>query len=152
MDRIVGNIYYGRVEAVLPGMQAAFVDIGLEKAAFLYAGDYYDDSIRANGDNEAPQRSRGRSRNGSRPPPPNIDALLHEGQEIVVQVAKEPIGSKGARITSHISIAGRHLVVTPLSQRFAGLIDRVTSSRSTSNREYTTISIYRLTIDDSRFM
>ncbi|MCH7644561.1 MAG: Rne/Rng family ribonuclease [Myxococcales bacterium] len=125
---VAGTIVKGRVTRVLPGMQAAFVDIGLEKAAFLYAGDYYDDSIRANGNNEAPERSRGRSRNGSRPPPPNIDTLLHEGQEIVVQVAKEPIGSKGARITSHISIAGRHLVVTPLSQR-VGVSRRIESDR-----------------------
>ncbi|MFB3118600.1 MAG: Rne/Rng family ribonuclease, partial [Myxococcota bacterium] len=125
---VAGTIVKGRVTRVLPGMQAAFVDIGLEKAAFLYAGDYYDNSIQSNGDNETPERSRGRSRNGSRQPPPNIDSLLREGQEIVVQVAKEPIGSKGARITSHISIAGRHLVVTPLSQR-VGVSRRIESDR-----------------------
>jgi ribonuclease G len=109
-------------------MQAAFVDIGLEKAAFLYAGDYYDNSIQPNGNGEAPERGRGRSRNGGRQQPLNIDSLLREGQEIVVQVAKEPIGSKGARITSHISIAGRHLVVTPLSQR-VGVSRRIESDR-----------------------
>ncbi len=123
-----GTVVKGRVTRVLPGMQAAFVDIGLEKAAFLYAGDYYDDSIKSNGNGEAPERSRGRSRNGSRQQPPNIDTLLREGQEIVVQVAKEPIGSKGARITSHISIAGRHLVVTPLSRR-VGVSRRIESDR-----------------------
>ncbi|MFV1978341.1 MAG: ribonuclease E/G, partial [Myxococcota bacterium] len=122
---VAGAVVKGRVTRVLPGMQAAFVDIGLEKAAFLYAGDYYDNS---NGDNGAPERGRGRSRNGSRQPPPSIDTLLREGQEIVVQVAKEPIGSKGARITSHISIAGRHLVVTPLSQR-VGVSRRIESDR-----------------------
>ena len=125
---VAGTIVKGRVTRVLPGMQAAFVDIGLEKAAFLYAGDYYDNSIKPNGDNEAPERNRSRSRNGSRQPPPSIDTLLREGQEIVVQVAKEPIGSKGARITSHISIAGRHLVVTPLSQR-VGVSRRIESDR-----------------------
>jgi ribonuclease G len=125
---VAGAVVKGRVTRVLPGMQAAFVDIGLEKAAFLYAGDYYDNSVKSNGNNGAPERSRGRSRNGSRQPPPSIDTLLREGQEIVVQVAKEPIGSKGARITSHISIAGRHLVVTPLSQR-VGVSRRIESDR-----------------------
>jgi len=125
---VAGAVVKGRVTRVLPGMQAAFVDIGLEKAAFLYAGDYYDNSIESNGGNGAPERSRGRSRNGNRQSPPSIDTLLREGQEIVVQIAKEPIGSKGARITSHISIAGRHLVVTPLSQR-VGVSRRIESDR-----------------------
>jgi ribonuclease G len=125
-QNVAGTVVKGRVTRVLPGMQAAFVDIGLEKAAFLYAGDYYDDSKKGNGD--APERGRGRSRNGSRQQPPSIDTMLREGQEIVVQVAKEPIGSKGARITSHISIAGRHLVVTPLSPR-VGVSRRIESDR-----------------------
>jgi ribonuclease G len=125
---VAGAVVKGRVTRVLPGMQAAFVDIGLEKAAFLYAGDYYDNSIKPNGDNGAPERGRGRSRNGNRQSPPSIDTLLREGQEIVVQIAKEPIGSKGARITSHISIAGRHLVVTPLSPR-VGVSRRIESDR-----------------------
>jgi ribonuclease G len=125
---VAGAVVKGRVTRVLPGMQAAFVDIGLEKAAFLYAGDYYDNSSKSNGGNGAPERGRGRSRNGSRTPPPSIDTMLREGQEIVVQIAKEPIGSKGARITSHISIAGRHLVVTPLSPR-VGVSRRIESDR-----------------------
>ena len=125
---VAGTVIKGRVTRVLPGMQAAFVDIGLEKAAFLYAGDYYDNSIESLANGDAPERGRGRSRNGSRQQPPSIDTLLREGQEIVVQVAKEPIGSKGARITSHISIAGRHLVVTPLSQR-VGVSRRIESDR-----------------------
>lgn len=124
---VAGTVVKGRVTRVLPGMQAAFVDIGLEKAAFLYAGDYYDNSPRSSGNGEAPER-RSRSRNGGRQQPPSIDTLLREGQEIVVQVAKEPIGSKGARITSHISIAGRHLVVTPLSPR-VGVSRRIESDR-----------------------
>jgi len=125
---VAGTVVKGRVTRVLPGMQAAFVDIGLEKAAFLYAGDYYDNSIQSLSNGDAPERGRGRSRNGSRQQPPSIDSLLREGQEIVVQVAKEPIGTKGARITSHISIAGRHLVVTPLSQR-VGVSRRIESDR-----------------------
>ena len=127
-QNVAGTVVKGRVTRVLPGMQAAFVDIGLEKAAFLYAGDYYDNSNQSNGNGGAPERGRGRSRNGNRQQPPSIDSLLREGQEIVVQVAKEPIGSKGARITSHISIAGRHLVVTPLSPR-VGVSRRIESDR-----------------------
>jgi ribonuclease G len=119
------------VTRVLPGMQAAFVDIGLEKAAFLYVGDYLDDSGQLGGDADEdegarPRRSRGRNGNGRQPP--KIDSLLREGQEIVVQVAKEPIGTKGARITSHVSIAGRHIVLTPWSQR-VGVSRQISSDR-----------------------
>jgi ribonuclease G len=132
-DRIVtGTVTLGRVSRVLPGMQAAFVDIGLEKAAFLYAGDYLNDTGLVDpdlvDDEEAP-RARRRGRNGgSRSQPPSIDTLVREGQEIVVQVAKDPIGTKGARITSHVSIAGRHLVLTPWSQR-VGVSRRIDSDR-----------------------
>jgi ribonuclease G len=125
---VAGTVALGRVTRVLPGMQAAFVDIGLEKAAFLYAGDYLDEAgrlIELGAEQEAPRR-RGR-RNGSRQPP-KIDTLLREGQEIVVQVAKDPIGTKGARITSHVSIAGRHLVLTPWAQR-VGVSRRIDSDR-----------------------
>lgn len=109
---IVGNIYKGKVVRVLPGMQAAFVDIGLEKAAFLYVADVHDemehversidgdDSPNAQEEPEAPQL-------------PPIEDLLNEGQELLVQISKEPIGTKGARITSHISLPGRHLVYMP---------------------------------------
>ena len=77
---------------------------------------------------EPPAPRRGRGRNGQRREPPKIDTMLQEGQEIVVQVAKEPIGTKGARITSHVSIAGRHLVLTPWSQR-VGVSRRIESDR-----------------------
>ena len=107
---VVGNVVKGRVSRVLPGMQAAFVDIGLEKAAFLYVGDYFDNTPGADGKSEDRPRRR---RNGGRSQPPKIETVLSEGQEIVVQIAKEPIGSKGARITSNISVPGRHLVLTP---------------------------------------
>jgi ribonuclease G len=112
-------------------MQAAFVDIGLEKAAFLYVGDYLDERGQLDPDLEDednPRPRRGRGRNGNHRPPPKIETLLHEGQEIVVQVAKEPIGTKGARITSHVSVAGRHLVLTPWSKR-VGVSRRIESDR-----------------------
>ena len=110
-----GNIYKGRVLRVLPGMQAAFVDIGQEKAAFLYVYDVYNkheaymqevdaDAIE---DGEIPQ-SRGQNRHLG-----PIEERLHQGQEILVQVAKEAIGTKGARVTSHISLPGRFLVHMP---------------------------------------
>jgi len=121
---VAGSVIKGRVSRVLPGMQASFVDIGLEKAAFLYAGDYFDFS--APGAEAAPRRGRGR--NGSRREPPRIDTMLSEGQEILVQVAKEPIGTKGARIISHISIPGRHLVLTPWTKR-VGVSRRIDSDR-----------------------
>jgi len=117
---VVGSVVKGTVTRVLPGMQAAFVDIGLEKAAFLYVGDYFVNTSSAgdNGDAEvtatAPRRGRGR---GAHRQPPKIETVLSEGQEIVVQIAKAPIGTKGARITSHISIPGRHLVLTPWARR-----------------------------------
>lgn len=124
---VVGNVVKGRVSRVLPGMQAAFVDIGLEKAAFLYVGDYFDNT---GGDKvEEPRRGRGRNgRNGRRVAPPKIETVLSEGQEIVVQIAKAPIGTKGARITSNISIPGRHLVLTPWSRR-VGVSRRIDSDK-----------------------
>ena len=123
---VVGNVVKGRVSRVLPGMQAAFVDIGLEKAAFLYVGDYFDNI----GGEQEPGSGRGgrKGRGGRRTPPPRIDTVLSEGQEIVVQIAKAPIGTKGARITSNISIPGRHLVLTPWSPR-VGVSRRIDSDR-----------------------
>ncbi|MEI9477183.1 MAG: Rne/Rng family ribonuclease [Deltaproteobacteria bacterium] len=105
---IVGNIYKGKVVKVLPGMQAAFVDVGLEKAAFLYVADVYGrvedyEEIGFQGE-EMPAYV-----NPSLP----IEELLSEGQEILVQVSKEPLGTKGTRITSHISLPGRYLVFMP---------------------------------------
>ncbi len=121
---VVGSVVKGRVSRVLPGMQAAFVDIGLEKAAFLYAGDYVED-IEELDEDEGRGRGRGRRRNTR---VASIETLVREGQEIVVQIAKEPIGTKGARITSHVSIAGRHLVLTPWAQR-VGVSRKIDSDR-----------------------
>jgi len=129
---VVGNVVKGRVMRVLPGMQAAFVDIGLEKAAFLYVGDYFQSTLETGETEGEPnsggrRKSGGRGRNG-RSAPPRIDTVLKEGQEIVVQIAKEPIGSKGARITSSLSIPGRHLVLTPWSRR-VGVSRRIGSDK-----------------------
>ena len=96
---VVGNVVKGRVSRVLPGMQAAFVDIGLEKAAFLYVGDYFDN---VGGEQEpGPRRGGRKGRGGRRSPPPRIDTVLSEGQEIVVQIAKAPIGIPGASQCPH---------------------------------------------------
>ncbi len=109
---IVGNIYKGRVIRVLPGMQAAFVDIGLEKAAFLYVADVLDVMEQVERRVEGDAEPAGEEESAL-PPLPPIEDLLKEGQELLVQISKEPIGTKGARITSHISLPGRHLVYMP---------------------------------------
>ncbi len=94
---IVGNIYKGKVVRVLPGMQAAFVDIGLERAAFIHASEI------------APRQEKSSEDTQERP----IYELVHEGQSLVVQVTKDPLGTKGARLTTHISIPARYLVHMP---------------------------------------
>lgn len=171
--QVAGNIYLGKITRVLPGMQASFVDIGLEKAAFLYVADIVsdmfegiydedvdevdrngdqnnDDAEDHNGDSEnanaettvnaeenkdqAEQKSstaqrgriparRSRQRRG---PLPRIEDLVKEGQTIVIQVAKEPIRTKGARVTSHISLPGRYLVYMPTVSH-VGVSRRITS-------------------------
>ena len=116
---IVGNIYKGKVIRVLPGMQAAFVDIGLEKAAFLYVSDIYRDIEEynlmleegSNGEGDYEFAVHGSPSYLSQPS--QIEDLLCEGQEILVQVSKEPIGSKGTRVTSHFTLPSRYLVLMP---------------------------------------
>ncbi|ABO51046.1 RNAse G [Desulforamulus reducens MI-1] len=98
-QRLVGNIFKGKVENVLPGMQAAFVDIGLEKNAFLYVEDA--------------QPSRNPEAANQSGYPVNIADILKQGQEIIVQIVKEPIGTKGPRVTTHITLPGRYLVLMP---------------------------------------
>ena len=118
----VGNVYLGRVVRVLPGMQAAFVDIGLDRAAFLYVGDIHPEFLTLHEDDVpdvpdedaadlggAPVTTKAAGRAGL----PPIQDLLKEGQHIVVQIAKDPIGTKGARITTHIAMPGRYLVFMP---------------------------------------
>jgi len=109
----VGNVYLGRVVRVLPGMQAAFVDIGLERAAFLYVGDIYPELLNLASSEEAPEPADEQPRAQARSGQPAIQDLLSEGQEIVVQVAKDPIGTKGARLTTHLALPGRFLVFMP---------------------------------------
>ncbi len=106
---IVGNIYKGRVTKVLPGMQSAFVDLGLDRDAFLYVSDVLDDFEEYESEtpdelhlDDVPHRNEA-----------SISDLLREGQEIVVQVSKDTIAGKGARITSHITMPGRFLVYMP---------------------------------------
>jgi ribonuclease G len=132
---VVGNIYKGRVSKVLPGMQCAFIDIGLERDGFLYVSDVVntiEEFDRLDSDDEEDgghakgggDRGKGRDRG----PEPKIEELLKEGQEIVVQVAKEPIGTKGARLTSHATMPGRFLVFMPT-------VDHVGVSRKIESRE-----------------
>lgn len=110
-ERLVGNIYNGKVQNVLPGMQAAFIDIGLERNAFLYAGDIILPDI----DDEENEKLRTSK---------NITEMLHPGQTIMVQVAKDPVGTKGARVTTHITLAGRSLVLMP-TMDYVGVSRRI---------------------------
>jgi ribonuclease G len=175
---LAGNIYKGKVTRVLPGMQAAFVDIGLEKAGFLHVSDFHDGVSALNtvaevlgeedvetepivdtefaeaemmypaddapvsdngngegdGDGSAPRpsgrgRRRGRGRRSQAPQRSRlpIEQQLRRGQDIIVQIAKEPMGTKGARLTSSISLPGRHLVFTPTSNHI-GVSRRIASA------------------------
>ncbi len=105
---VVGNIYKGKVQRVMPGMQAAFVEVGLERAAFLHANDVVRPAPVASADTE----------NTTLPPPSSVPIveLLRDGQDIVVQVVKDPIGTKGARLTTQISIPSRYMVLLPQSK------------------------------------
>ena len=107
-EKLTGNIYIGRVENVLPGMNAAFVDIGLDKNAFLYAGDIQI------GDALLAEQLRGA----------RIERLVHSGQTVMVQVVKEPGGSKGPRLSCHITLAGRLAVLLP-TVRYVGVSRRI---------------------------
>src|SRR4051812_15180635 len=123
--RMVGDIYYGRVDAVLPGIQAAFVDIGTEKSAFLHASDlvYEDDEEPEEDDDEddtddAADDSGGggrRKRKNQKEVP--IQDALKRGKEIIVQFSREPISTKGPRVTAQVSLAGRFLVYMPFASR-----------------------------------
>jgi ribonuclease G len=112
---IVGNIYKGRVIKVLPGMQSAFINIGLDKDAFLYVDDVFEglDDIEELMFNEEEQLSLKEGKQAAKPQHLAIDELLRKGQEILCQVVKEPIGRKGARISAYITLPGRYLVYMP---------------------------------------
>ena len=117
---VVGNVYKGRVSKVLPGMQSSFIDIGLERDGFLYVAEVLAslDALESGDDGDS----------GSEKPQPKIEDLLKEGQEILVQVVKEPLGTKGARLTSHVTMAGRFMVFMPT-------VDHVGISRKIEARE-----------------
>lgn len=102
-ERLVGNIYKGRVANILPGMQAAFIDVGLERNAFLYAGDVLADKSDFEFADGVPKEM------GT----PNIKDMLRQGQEIMVQVLKQQGGTKGARVTAHITLPSRNIVLMP---------------------------------------
>lgn len=126
---LVGNIYKGRIVKVLPGMQSAFVDIGLERAAFLYVGDivimdemtsqfnglmnHERTSIHKEDSDNLKVELRAAEGIYVKPYKVSIDEIIQEGQELLVQVAKDPIGTKGARVTAHITIPGRYTVFMP---------------------------------------
>jgi len=127
---VVGNVYKGRVSKVLPGMQSSFIDVGLERDGFLYVDDVIDtmdefDKL-AGDDEEGGGRER---KDGERErAKPKIEDLLREGEEIIVQVVKEPLGTKGARLTSHVTMPGRFLVFMPT-------VDHIGVSRKIESRE-----------------
>lgn len=132
--RMVGDVYYGKVEAVLPGIQAAFVNIGTEKSAFLHAADVVvddaavtddDDDDDDSGDSSSSDR---RGRKEVRP----IQDLLKRGQNILVQITKEPISTKGPRVTAQVSFAGRFLVYMPFASKVG--ISRKIDERSERQR------------------
>src|SRR6201995_2465557 len=102
---IVGNIYKGRVDNVLAGLEAAFVDIGLEKNGFLHVDEIVLPGV------DAPRRGRGSGRDGR-----DISDLLKPGQEVVVQVVKDPLKTKGARLSMELTIAGRYMVYAPTGE------------------------------------
>src|SRR5712692_10560756 len=125
---VVGNVYKGRVSKVLPGMQSSFIDIGLERDGFLYVADVVDtleefEKLESADEDDNGQKGRDRDKRLQK-----IEELLHSGQEILVQVVKEPLGTKGARLTSHVTMPGRFLVFMPT-------VDHVGVSRKIESRE-----------------
>src|SRR6187401_3026608 len=140
---VVGNVYKGRVSKVLPGMQSSFIALGLERDGFLYVAEVVDtleEFERLEGGDEeegrdgsqkaegGSQKAEGRSQKDEPREQPRIEDLLKEGQEILVQVVKEPLGTKGARLTSHVTMPGRFLVFMPT-------VDHVGVSRKIESRE-----------------
>jgi len=124
-ERMVGDIYKGSVSAVLPSLQAAFIEVGLERTAFLQVKDMVE-AENADGDEDG-----GRSRNGRRPRSfPPIQGLIKKGEEVLVQIAKEPISTKGARVTTQLALAGRFSVLMPngswvgVSRKISSLTER----------------------------
>ena len=118
-ERIVGDIYKGTVTAVLPSLQAAFVEVGLERTAFLQVRDMVEA--------DRSEIEGGQSRNGRRGRAfPPIQTLIKKGQTVLAQVAKEPIGTKGARVTTQLALAGRFVVLMPGGE-WVGVSRKITS-------------------------
>jgi ribonuclease G len=153
---IVGSVYKGVVTNVLPGMQAAFVDIGLSKDAFLYAGDYTanlgefavamlagDEDEDTDPDDDVDVEELAPRRDAT-----PIEDLLHKGQNVLVQVAKESLGTKGARITSFVSLPGRYLVYMPQA-RHIGVSRRIRDERE---RERLRAALRGLTLPPGGFI
>ena len=115
---LVGNVYKGRVTRVLPGMQAAFVDVGLERDAFLYVSDVASDVEAMEDELEIGDAGSGAEEPVAHHGSPSIDELLKPGQEIIVQVVKDPLPNKGARISTHVTLPGRYLVLLPTVKHF----------------------------------
>jgi ribonuclease G len=131
---VVGNVYKGRVSKVLPGMQSSFIEIGLERDGFLYVTEVIDtleefEKLESGEEDAEPDAAGavGEGRDRARAQP-KIEDLLREGQEILVQVVKEPLGTKGARLTSHVTMPGRFLVFMPT-------VDHVGVSRKIDSRD-----------------
>ncbi|MGR6860577.1 ribonuclease G [uncultured Aliivibrio sp.] len=125
---MVGNIYKGRVSRVLPGMQAAFIDIGLDKAAFLHASDIVPHTECVSENEKRQFKVR------------DISQLVHQGQDLVVQVVKDPLGTKGARLTTDITLPSRYLVFMPGASH-VGVSQRIESEKE-RNRLKNTVSDY----------
>ena len=122
---IAGNIYKGKVVRVLPGMQAAFIDIGMEKAGFLHASDFFaqpdEVQLMASSEEDVEFEEPPKSTHPRRLP---LEKQISRGEELLVQVAKDPLGTKGARVTSHISLPGRYMVFMP-GTRHIGISRRI---------------------------
>lgn len=138
-QRVVGSIYKGRIASVVPGIGAAFVDIGIGKNGFLYVSDIVepkpDEDAILEGEKSADQKSgrsrtrdRGRGRGGQQHHRSRIEEVVKQGQEILVQVVKEPFGTKGARLTTHLSLPGRYMVLMCNDARL-GVSKRIESSQ-----------------------
>lgn len=126
---IVGNIYKGKVSRVLPGMQAAFIDIGLERAAFLHASDI-NTGAGENGDESNPDKR-----------PSEITDLVKEGQTVLVQVIKDPLGTKGARLTTHITVPSRYLVLLP-GEKIIGISTKIDNEDERSRLKNTVAALH----------
>jgi ribonuclease G len=126
---LMGNIYKGKIVRVLPGMQAAFVDIGLERTGFLYVADIYVASNSLDTPHDTADFSNNHPHTPHNLP---IENLLKEGQDIIVQVSKDPIGTKGARLTCHITLPCRNLVFIPLTDHIG--ISRKIEDEETRDR------------------